>query len=672
MKNLLTPGRNLAVPLLLGFWGCVYAQSLGTPSAEVLLGRPLDMTVPARFDAADKGDECVHADVFYGETRIRAGQVRATVIGPDQQRRIRVEAATPIDEPVVTVSVRAGCRNTVTRNYTLLPEYPSEPLLAAIEARMRTAAATAPSVPGAAPSGIALAPAAGTSPRIAGARPLREVVAEAAAAVKAQAPADKAPAARGLRQDAPTRGPRLKLEPLEALEPPARTLLRSTSLLAEPDGDESRRATAALLWKAINADPQELLRTSAMLQKLESDLAQLRKATGQTQAEMAALRQRLDQAQPWYLSAGIVTLLALLVLAAAAAAGVLWWRTRRYEARDPWYVPDAVAPGESRAQAAVEEPVTGHAPLPSAAALAPVPQPLVVPAPPAAPVVPLAVPAPRILEPADFEVPEAAFHRPLVEGVLRVETLADTFQDVEFLCSLGLTGDAMDVLKTYLQDSSSPAPLAFFELMRLCEQDEDATGLAKVRRRYAQVFGVEAPPLRDLTVPLGVESLPALSARITRAWGTPEAPQIIERSLFSVPAAGVPLTLQAGRDLICLYDIALALEAGTPGVQLPGDEAQAHPLAPWAHAEDTATAQALAQGLAEAQGGHRFALDVDLTVAAQALPEKQHEPTELELAPLLAELKAAAAREEKVRAQAEAEDAFSAAMASERMPVSRF
>jgi hypothetical protein len=644
MKKLLTPGRNLAVPLLLGFWGSAHAQSLGTASAEVLLGKPLEMTVPARFDAADRGDPCVHADVFYGETRLRADQVRATVTGTEGQRRIRIESATPIDEPVVTVSVRAGCRNTVTRNYTLLPEYPSEPLLAALETRMRAAAA------GTLAAAPVAAPAPRTSPRIVPARPTREIVAEARQAVAAPAAS-----ARALRKEAPARGARLKLEPLDALEPEARTLLRASHALAEPGGDAARRATAALLWKAINADPQELLRTSQMLQKLESDLAQLRQATGQTRAEMAALRQRLDQAQPWYASATLAQLLAVLVLAAGTAAGVLWYRTRRLDARaQAWFVPGA-APAQPAQADAVAAPAESAAPAERAA-----------------PAVPVAVATPRIPEAIDFALPASVAHAPVADGALRVETLAATFEEVEFLSSLGLASDAMDVLRTYLQDSSGPAPLAFLELMRLCEQDDDAMALASVRRRYAHAFGTEPPRLQDVTASLGLESLPELSARITRAWGTPQALQLIEESLFTVPAPGLPLTLQAGRDLVCLHGLAMALvKEAAPGCA--GDEADAHPLAPWAaHADDPAAAQAAAQAVAEAQGGHRFALDVDLTGAPESLPALRDRTEELELAPLLAELKAAAARNDALRAQAEAEEAFSAAVASERVPVSRF
>jgi hypothetical protein len=666
MKNLLTRSRTLAVPFLLGCWVCAFGQSLGTPTAEVLLGRPLEISVPARFASADSGDECVHADVFYGETRVKANQVRATVMGPDQQRRIHIEADTPVDEPVVTVSLRVGCRNTVTRNYTLLPEYPSEKLLAALDARSAQAALAATAVP------LRLATATQAAPR-------RPAVRTAIARATETAP-QRARTARAFRSEVARVGPRLRLEPIEA--PEAQTLLRVSSTLAEPNGNAARRATAALLWQAINADPQELVRTSVMLQKLEHDLAQLRQSTGQTRADMAALRQRLDQAQPWYLSPVLLQVLALLVLAAGAAAGVLWYRTRHPgTAPGRWYLPQEAEAGDTAA-----EPVAHDAPaVPQAVPTeqrptAPVVAQPAVPAAPAMPAVTTRVPqtaaiAPRTTATMDFQVAAAARAAPrrAADSVLRVETLAATFEEVEFLSSLGLTSDAMDVLKGYLQDSAGPAPVAFFDLMRLCDQAEDPAALSMVRRRYAQAFGVEAPKLERVTAPIGLESMPDLSARITLSWATPGALDIIEQVLFSVPAPAAPLTLQAGRDLLCLHDLARALITETAAPPGAGDAG--HPLAPWAHAEDPLSASAAAQSAAEAHGGHLFALDVDLTAAAAAPvqePPAREAAPDLELAPALAEISAAAAREELARRAAQDEDAFSAAMASERIPVSRY
>lgn len=626
MKNLLTPAHMFAVAVLLACWGA-RAQSLGSPAAEAWLGRPLDMTVPARVAAADAGDACVRADVFFGEQRVDAGRVRTTVTGTGEQRSVRVETTALVDEPVVTVSLRAGCRGSITRNYTLLPVMPSETMVAGLVARQQALAFGAP--------------APGTPPRLA-----RATTSAAPVAARNRAPRPdattlaraQAPRARVLRDETPRAAARLRLEPVEMRQ---QAVLRVSASLSDPSGDAASRATAALLWRAINADPQELLRTTAMLQKLEGDLAQLRQATGQTRADMAALGRSLDDTRPWYASAPLVQGLLLLVLAMAGAAALSGYRSRRLSA-GPWYaardgaVPQTVP---SRAQAVPAQPVAAARTQAS----------------------PDAAPTGR----------EPAAQRRQASGVLRVETLAATFEEAEFLSSLGLAADAMDVLKAYVQDSANPSPLAFFELMRLCDQAGDATAVAAVRRRYARAFRTEAPRLQQVTASTGLESLADLSARIAAAWGTPQVPDLIEEALFAAPAPGAPLTLQAGRDLLCLHALALALAAedtARPG--LPAD--QAHPLAPWAHAEDAGSAQAAVQAAGDAQGGHDFALDVDLDARHMPLPEDRTHP---DVAPLLEGVQAAAretAAREAARRRQEEEDAFSAAVASERAPAGRY
>lgn len=653
MKNLLTSSRTLALSILLGC-GTGQAQMLGTAVAEPLLGKPLQVTVPARFASGDAGDQCVHAEVFYGESRVRASDVRTTITGPADQRQVRVEADAPIDEPIVTVSLRAGCRNTVTRNYTLLPEYPSERLLAALETRTALAARAA-----AAPLQLAASPApASLSPGRAAPRPV--TVARAATTAADTVPARSPRTSRAFRNEAVAAGPRLRLEPLE--RPEGQAVLRVSASLSEPNGDAARRAAAAMLWQAINADPQEVLRTTVLLQKLEQDLAQLRQNATHTRAEMAALRQRLDAAQPWYQSPVVAQALALLLLAAASAGGVLWFRARQQRLAAPaWYAPNEAAPAAGSAAAVAEvpaaEPETVVFVAPDAPqAVVPVDVPL-----PDAPVSAAAAPSAAHDGTIDFELATPEVQQPAarsaVDGMLRVETLAATFEEVEFLTSLGLAGDAMDLLKTYLQDSAGPAPIAFLELMRLCDQAGDAMAVATIRRRYAQLYGVEAPRLPQVVAPGGVEAMPELSARIVAAWGRSEALDRIEQALFAVPTPGNPLTLQAGRDLLCLYDLSMTLltDAAVPPA---GHGAQAHPLAPWAQAEDAPPAPALADA------GAPSGLDVDLTQPA---------PLEAVRLPAVEGLDvAAAARAEAERRAHEEEEAFDAAVASERVPASRY
>jgi hypothetical protein len=678
MKRLLTPSRILAAVLLLGSGVQLGAQSLGSARAEAWIGRPFEMTVPARIGSGE-GDECIRAEVWYGDTRLGDGQVRTSVIGPEGQRRVRVEAQPAVDEPIVTVQLRAGCRNTMTRSYTLLPEYPTEQMLAS---------APLPGVarPPLAASPALVAQAAGAAPRalpratLASAREATERPARARSVVHT---AQRAP-----RPEAAGR-PRLRLD---LWEPDAHTMLRVSAQLSEPTQDAARRATAALLWKAINADPQELLRTTAMLQKLEGDLAQLRQTSGQTRAELAALRQRLEAPQPAFLSPRLVQLLTLLLLAASAVAGFLWWRNSRNQPeRGAWYAPtDALQdpilpPVQEPAQPAVARtalepetvasPAAEAGPMPQRAAAGVAPMAPSVVAPRAAP-----APAPVSAQPSnmiDFDLPvdavraqaQAAAAAPArleAGGLMRVETLAATFDEVEFLASLGLWSDAMDVLKTYLQDSSAPAPIAFWELIRLSAQADDAAGGAAVRKRYMQLFGIAAPKLDRIGAPLGLESHPNLSEELVRSWGRPEALGVIEYHLFDVPAPDRAFTLQAGRDLLVLHDLALTLLRES-GAQAPGEALAGHAMAPWAHLEDPQQAQAAAQAAADVGGA--FALDLDLDAPAQPLPEPESVP-EVQAAneedPMVAELQALADRNAAAKAR-EDEDLFSAAVALETM-----
>jgi hypothetical protein len=474
---------------------------------------------------------------------------------------------------------------------------------------------------------------------------------------------------------------------LEAIEADASPFLRASAQLPSPEGDAARRATAALLWQAINADPQEVLRTTVMLQNLERDLGRLRQDAGRTRAELADLRQRVDGAQPWQPSNALLQLLAVLLLASAAAAGLLWYRTRR-SVDDPWYaqVPPLFTEPPSEHQEVPEMPTAAAS---DAARDLPESEPVAMPA-PALPEIAvaageareglsLAVHATVPQGPIDFDMPAfpASGQRRSTDGVMRVETLAATFEEVEFLSSLGLTVDAAGVLKSYLQDSGSPAPIAFFELMRLCEQEEDSRAADLVRRRYTQVFGVPAPRLEQVTAPLGLECMPVLSGRITAAWNTPRVLQLIEETLFGPAAAAPMLTLQAGRDLLCLHDVAMNLVSDTASSPA-GD---GHALAPWAHAQDAAGARIAVHAMTDVGDGSVLGVDIDLGTAAAALPklEDRPEPETLAavpgIAPLIEEMHAAArAAEERAamrRRQQEEEDAFSAAVASERMPIAR-
>ena len=342
-----------------------------------------------------------------------------------------------------------------------------------------------------------------------------------------------------------------------------------------------------MLWQALNAGPDQILRTSATLQQLEGELAQLRQTAGQTHNEMLALRRELEAPPAFGLSARAMQLLALLLALVAATAAFLWYRTARGGAGGWSGAPiDAVLDGLAASPQPV--PAAPHGPAPALRTMQE----------PAAdtlqrsPVV--ARPAPAVPRPPlQVRSPSAT--------MMRVETLSATFEEVDFLASLGLWTDAMDILKAYLEDSAAPAPLAYYELMRLCVHTDDGASLVQVRKRYAQVFGVESPKFEQINAPLGLESYPELSNRISGAWGTAEALDFIELSLFTVAPAGKAFSLQAGRDLLFLHDLAMTL--GRASGAGSGDEDDVNALAPWANLDDPEHARLAAQATGDATGG---------------------------------------------------------------------
>ena len=102
--------------------GHLWALGLGPGPQSVLLGQPLDITVPVRLESGETlGPECVSVEVQVGDQRLDAAQLRTRVdaAGADQAV-IRVLTSNAIDEPIVTVSIAAGCSVRVSRRFEFI------------------------------------------------------------------------------------------------------------------------------------------------------------------------------------------------------------------------------------------------------------------------------------------------------------------------------------------------------------------------------------------------------------------------------------------------------------------------------------------------------------------------------------------------------------------------
>ncbi len=104
------------------------ALNLGRVRGAALVGQPLDLTIQAQLAPDESANSlCVEADVFHADTRQDPNRVRVSVeAGQQQTANIRVTSSSPIDEPVVTIYLKAGCNQKITRRYVMLADVPTE------------------------------------------------------------------------------------------------------------------------------------------------------------------------------------------------------------------------------------------------------------------------------------------------------------------------------------------------------------------------------------------------------------------------------------------------------------------------------------------------------------------------------------------------------------------
>ncbi len=138
------------------------ALNLGRVRGAALVGQPLDLTIQAQLAPDESASSlCVEADVFHADTRQDSNRVRVSVeAGQQQTANIRVTSSSPIDEPVVTIYLKAGCNQKITRRYVMLADVPTEaaPPAPQMLPLVTAPAAVAPNA-GAAPAPAALPPA---------------------------------------------------------------------------------------------------------------------------------------------------------------------------------------------------------------------------------------------------------------------------------------------------------------------------------------------------------------------------------------------------------------------------------------------------------------------------------------------------------------------------------
>ncbi|MEI6759309.1 MAG: hypothetical protein WCO22_02550 [Betaproteobacteria bacterium] len=270
------------------------ALSLGRLQGTAQIGRPLALTVQIQTDPGeDLSALCLEAEVYHAETRQDPRGVRVQADAA-QPATVRISSANGVDEPVVTLLLRAGCAQKITRRYVLLADPPIDTVAPPILA----ASSAAPAVPAAPP-----APDSSSS-----------------ATVPVQTAAATVPHTKALK-------PQHRKSKRKVTKP--RLTLAATA--APPLGSASAAETPTAAAQAL---------TQEKIFLLERDIKAAQAAALRQEAALAGIQARLNKAEAERFPLEVFYALVGLVLACLTAVGWLWNRLRRVQADSgEWWQP---------------------------------------------------------------------------------------------------------------------------------------------------------------------------------------------------------------------------------------------------------------------------------------------------------------------------------------------
>lgn len=582
--------------------GSSMAMSLGRHGGATLIGRPLDIAVQAALEAQDDAANlCLDADVFYADNRLDISRVRVTLeksASAPSQALIRIRSSVLVDEPVVTIYLRVGCQLKTERRYVILAELVSEaapdknmstPMLPAAPIRP----AVIPSVNTVTPTTDAVAP--NTDKTDKPVKRSRSRESKAAGQTQAGSAATVEAMPQPLREQAQTsrvepkrvtvaakesKAPlaakaRLKLESLDLVMERDPQLKSSTELLSIPAANPQERAAASALWRALSAQPQDILRDTEKLQALENSVRSFQAQSQKTLLSIDDLNLKLEKAQSErYANALVYSLLAALLAAMAGLAYLLrhrllgrrgelgdrpWWRKNEAfeNQQDAWIDSSPVAEQDDLA-------------LPNERAKSS-----------------LGSSAKSILVDVDFAIDPAVvksggYRSTAVPGfvnsipldskyrsdfgssmlhphrALKAEELFDVQQQADFFTSIGQHEQAIELLRSHIAGNSETGALVYLDLFNQYHQLQRPEEYESLRLSFNQRFNAQMPSFELYTDKnLGLEAYPHAMSRIEALWPSPKVLDIIEELLFRQPDSNaVPFNLQAYRELLMLYSVA--------------------------------------------------------------------------------------------------------------------
>lgn len=576
---------------LLAVCGPADAIGFGRVVNASTLGQPLNFAATVRLEADESlARECISAEVMSGESRLPSVAVRVSLEpGADPlERQVRVTTLAPVDEPIVTVNVTAGCVPRLSRSFVTLMDPPIVSLAQAEQPVLppqRVDSQVAP-VLAAADAAVAAPPARraassdAPAPRVRTRRPAASAAAAAPGSVEAPAPRASRPTSTPVRtaarRSAP--GPRLKLE---APVPPAAVAASATPRPGDAATAAVAAENAAVAAMAVQAAASAASAAEASERRvaaLEGELAALRRSNEETAKALVELQTELRQARTSRYANPLVYALAILSALLSVAVAVLWWRQSHPRGGTQWWL----APAGAVAAAATRPPVS-TLPLPQRAVVD-VPsgagkletQPAVMDersrVPAAEDLPPRITPPPvPVVTPAAAAAAGAPSEQPALRRELSVEELIDLEQQADFFVVLGQDEAAIDLLMGHVRSTGGVSPLPYLKLLEIYHRRGEHEAYERVRERFNRRFNAYAPDWgADLQAGKTLDDYPDMLIRLQRFWDEPShVTSLLDESLIRQGEGGETFDLPAYRELLFLYSIARDL-AEHPSAQGTG------------------------------------------------------------------------------------------------------
>ncbi|TAG25971.1 MAG: hypothetical protein EAZ37_10730 [Burkholderiales bacterium] len=587
----------------------------------------MDVSVQVSLDGQEAipDSNCFNAEVFYGDTRISPNALSVSAErSAGAEIRVRIRSSVIVDEPVVTVFLRASCTAAISRRYVLLAEALPENEAPQPAIMLPPAAPVPPAAPSAAPGQRAAASGSASTVDKSGASSSQaQRRAERAEQRRAQREARKnqakeKPASKGapFKTAEPKKSstPRLKVDLLDlsSLEP---SLRGSYELLSVPSNDQAVRSQAQALWRALNASPEESQRELQRLDALEIQARASLEQNKRLEKDNAKLAVDLKTAQgeryvnPLTIGLGIFSLFAFAVAAWAwrrnqvrgNEAGQPWWGSKQAKASEPdeqqlWAHlgdnPDSkIQPLPSKAMPFDPEDATYPGVAATIQRSEPTPKPNRSYLPEQTQPIPVTISEPSAAYQASpLSKPpsrsKSAQAAPSSRGrsgfgntdfaasnfgnprVVAAEELFDIQEQADFFLSLDQPDQAIEVLKNHITEHVETSALAYMDLFDIYYRTKREADYAELREEFNHVFNAQVPVFAKYGAPSrGLEDAPEVLRSIQAAWSRPQQAQdVIEASIFRQPGQDhKPMDMLAYRELMLLYT--LAKELGRPSAK---------------------------------------------------------------------------------------------------------